>query len=171
MVIRAVLGWLTTDASGSKQRPTPTASGPRLTLLFGTWPSPVRPKQTAAGTASVCFTSPKTVHLLVAQPPANLTSHSLCHIVNDTSVDSGTSNLAKGVPSRTVAMNTSATIMHITFQLLMSIIRLYIAQAILASNLPLANVLNRYSHVHDYYAIGDTVDQLLYHFKVTMISC
>ena len=151
MSIRAVLGWLTTDASGSKQRPTPTASGPRLTLLhvFGTWPSPVRPKQTAAGTASVCFTSPKTVHLLLAQPPANLTSHSLCHIIDDTSVDSGTSNLAKGVPSRTVAMKTSATIMRITFQLLMSIIRLYIAQAILASNLPLANVLNRYSHDHD----------------------
>ena len=76
-------------------------------------------------------------------------SHSLCHIVDDISVNSGTSNLTKSVPSRTVAMKTSAITVRITLQLLMSIIRLYIAKAILASNLPLANILNGYSHDHD----------------------
>ena len=50
--------------------------------------------------------------------------------------------------------NTSAIIVLITLQLLMSIIRLYITQAILASNLPLANVLHRYSHDHDLLHIG-----------------
>ena len=146
MSIRAILGWLMTDASGSKQRSNRTAIGLRLIPLSGTLPSPVRPKPTAAETASVYSTYPKTVYLLLPLPQANLTSHSLCHIAEDMFVGSGMSNLAKGVPFQTVDMNTCAIIVCITLQPTMSIIRLYIAQAVPANNLPLPKDLNHYSH-------------------------
>ena len=126
MNIRAILGWLMTDASGSKQQPNPTTIGLRSITLFGTLPLPVRLKQAAVDTASVYSTNQKTVHLLLPLPQANLTNHSLCHIANDTFVSSGTSNLAKIVPFHAVAVNMCAIIVHINLQPMMSIIRLTI---------------------------------------------
>ena len=48
-----------------------------------------------------------------------------------------------------LVQNTYATIVHITLQPMMSIIRLYIAQAVPVNNLPLANKLNHYLNDHD----------------------
>ena len=145
-----------TDASGSKQLLTPTTVGLRLIPLFGTLPSPVRPKQAAADTASVYSTNPKIVHLLLHLSQANLTSHFLRHIADDTFVGSGTSNLAKSVPFHAVAMNMCAIIVRIILQPMMSIIRLYIVLTVPANNLPSASDLNRYSHDHEppsYYSV------------------
>ena len=145
-----------TDASGSKQQLTPATVGPRSIPLFGTLPSLVRPKQAATDTASVYSTNPKTVYLLLHLPQANLTSHFLCHIADDTFVGSGTSNLTKSVPFHAVTMNMCAIIVRITLQPMLSIIRLYIVLTVPANNLPLANKLNRYSHDHEppcYYSV------------------
>ena len=147
MSIRAVLDWLTYDRCFRQQAADqPNCNWSKINSTI--W------KLAFTGQAKVnccrhCFSlfCPSKDCAFASGP--SLTSHSLCHIADDTFVGSGMSNLAKGVLFQTVAMNTYAIIVCITLQPMMSIIRLYIAQAIPANNQPLPNDLNHYSHDHD----------------------